>query len=176
MLGLTAAAQFCVSGASQILVADLDSNRLGLARSFGATHCVDSGDRDSLLAELESVTKGRGVDVAVDFAGVLPAVETALASVRIGGSVLLAGSVFPLSELKISPETIVRKMLTIRGLHNYGPSDLKQALRFLEDNHSRFPFHKLVSQSFPLEQTSIAFEAASDQRPIRIAVRQEGAK
>lgn len=170
MLGLTAAAQLSVAGASQILVADPDLKRLELGRSFGATECIDSKDVNSLSTAIDLVTKGRGVDIALDFAGVLPAVETALNSVRVGGCVLLAGSVFPMDELRISPETVVRKMLTIRGLHNYGLTDLKQALKFLERNQTRFPFHNLVNAIFPLEQAEKAFEVGRDLRPIRVAI------
>ena len=79
-----------------------------------------------------------------------------------------------MDELGISPETIVRRMLTIRGLHNYGPADLKLALSFLERNQTRFPFHKLVAATFSLDQAQKAFEASRDLRPIRVAVTQEG--
>ena len=174
ILGLTAVAQLSVAGASQILLADPDSKRLDLGRSFGATKCIDSSDANSLSTAIDLETEERGVDIALDFAGVLPAVETALTSARVGGCVLLAGSVFPMDELSISPETIVRRMLTIRGLHNYGPADLKLALRFLERNQTRFPFHKLVTATFSLDQAQKAFEAGRDLRPIRVAVTQEG--
>ncbi len=171
MLGLTAAAMLCDAGASQVLISDVDSNRLTVASSFGATHCIDSQDQDSFSSTLDSVTSGRGVDIALDFAGTLAAVETALKSVRVGGCVLLAGSVFPMKELCLSPEQMVREMLTIRGLHNYGVSDLDHALGFLERTHTRYPFHELVGLTFPLDQTPKAFERASNERPIRVAIK-----
>ncbi len=171
MLGLTAAAQLCDAGASQILISDFDTNRLELARSFGANHCIDSGNAEAMASTIDSATQGRGVDIALDFAGAIAAIETALKSVRVGGNVLLAGSVLPMKKLGLSPEKIVRQMLTIRGLHNYGVSDLDRALKFLERTHTRFPFHELVSMSFPLDQTTDGFQAANNQRPIRVAIR-----
>jgi len=170
MLGLTAAAQLSDAGAQHVVVADLSAKRVAMAESFGATHTLCSADQTEIKADLQSLTAGRGADVALDFAGVLPAVETCIASVRLGGCVLLAGSVFPSGKLSISPELIVRHMLTVRGLHNYLPNDLDQGLRFLERTHDRFPFGQLVTKSFSLENAQQAFEHADEQRPVRVAV------
>ncbi len=171
MLGLTAAAQLSSSGATEVVVGDIHKERLKLANAFGATQCVDMSVSGDLKSVIDAVTNGRGVDIVMDFAGVLPAVETALKAVRIGGCVLLAGSVFQTDSLSVSPEEIVRRMLTIRGLHNYLATDLADGLRFLNSAHQRFPFGDLVSKSFPLNQSRQAFEFANDNRPVRIAIR-----
>lgn len=168
MLGLTAAAQLKARGACKILAADVNRQRLQLALEFGANEVNDStSDTDWVRRH----TENRGVDIALDFAGVLPAVEACIASVRTGGCVLLAGSVFPMEELKISPESVVRRLLTIRGLHNYAPEDLANAIAFLAENQERFPFHKLASQAYPLSQTQAAFEFAANSGAVRVAVK-----
>ena len=41
-------------------------------------------------------------------------------------------------------------------------TDLKQALKFLERNQTRFPFHDLVNAIFPLEQAEKAFEVGRE--------------
>lgn len=184
MLGLTAAAWLSEAQAAAVVVVDVSQERLEQAKLFGATHCVavepsdqaqvpsDPAQGSSPLATvIAEVTGGRGVDIALDFAGSLAAVEAAVVSTRVGGCVLLAGSVFPTLPLSLSPESLVRRMLTIRGLHNYLPSDLDSALQFLERVMSRFPLERLVSKSFSLEQTQAAFEFARDARPVRVAIR-----
>lgn len=171
MLGLTAAAQLSDAAAKHIVMADLDADRLQTARAFGATHGVSAGDAPGIRGLLAQLTQGRGADIALDFAGATAAVQTCIDTVRVGGCVLLAGSVFPTDALSLSPEQVVRRMLTLRGLHNYQAGDLAQGLRFLERMHSRFPFQQLVSRVFPLEQTQQAFEYAGQQRPVRLAVR-----
>jgi len=171
MLGLTAAAMLRDAGARHVVVGDVDADRLRRAKLFGATHCVDTTRLDEVRSTLGSLTDGRGADCVMDFAGVPAAVRTAIASVRTGGCVLMAGSVFPTEMLSISPESIVRRMLIIRGLHNYVPADLARGLAFLERTHTRFPFANLVSEQFTLDQTGQAFEFARDQRPVRIAIR-----
>ncbi|QEG20388.1 zinc-binding dehydrogenase [Mariniblastus fucicola] len=174
MLGLTATAQLTDAKAANVVVADVDSDRLALARKFGATECVSTSNKADLENLTGSLTQQRGFDIVLDFAGVHAAVLTALDSVRTGGCVLLAGSVFKTEPIPLLPETVVRKMLTIRGLHNYLAEDLAFGLRFLESAQTRYPFESLVSRTFLLDETQDAFEFARDQRPIRVAVRPSG--
>ena len=171
MLGLTAVAHLSDSGARSIIVADSNEQRLTIAREFGATHCLCSDQQDEICSAVSSLSEGRGADIALDFAGATSAVQTCLASVRVGGCVLLAGSVFPSGKIQMTPETIVRRMLTIRGLHNYLPSDLDNALGFLQRVGERFQFSDLVARSFQLTDAGLAFEYAQKHRPVRVAVK-----
>jgi len=54
---------------AQIIMIDLDDNRLGLARQFGATHTINSSDGNAAEA-VKSQTNGRGVDTAIEAVGV----------------------------------------------------------------------------------------------------------
>ncbi|MDD2877280.1 MAG: zinc-dependent alcohol dehydrogenase family protein [Acidiphilium sp.] len=54
---------------AEIIMVDLDDNRLGIARQFGATHTVNSRDGNA-AAEVKSLTGGRGVDTAIEAVGV----------------------------------------------------------------------------------------------------------
>ncbi|MFG0264661.1 MAG: zinc-binding dehydrogenase [Rhodopirellula sp. JB055] len=174
MLGLTAAAQCSEAGASQVIVADPNEERAKLALLFGATEVLVSETAEERKETLLGMTDGRGVDLAIDFAGMTSAVEACLESVRLGGCVMLVGSVFPSDPIALYPELAVRRMLTLRGLHNYLPCDLDHGLRFLERNHQRFPFESLVGKRFPLAEVDLAFEYAMQQRPVRVAVYPHG--
>jgi alcohol dehydrogenase len=48
---------------------DLDDNRLEVARRFGATHAINSGN-SKLLEKVKALTEGRGVDTAIEAVGV----------------------------------------------------------------------------------------------------------
>lgn len=54
---------------SEIIVADLDDSRLGVARSLGATATVNSSDGEA-AEKIMQLTGGRGVDVAIEAVGV----------------------------------------------------------------------------------------------------------
>ena len=79
--------------------------------------------------------------------------------------------IFPTRPISVVPESLVRRLLTIHGLHNYRPEDLAAAIDFLSRCHGRYPFADLVSKTFPLSQCSEAFEHAINSRTIRVGVR-----
>jgi alcohol dehydrogenase len=54
---------------AEIIMIDLDDNRLGLARQFGATQTVNSKDGKAADA-VKALTGGRGVDTAIEAVGV----------------------------------------------------------------------------------------------------------
>ncbi len=177
MLGLTACAMARSSGAREVIACDVDAVRLARATTFGATRTalIESGD-DPLGRAVDEATVGRGVDVAIEVSGSPAAMESGLAHLRVGGRYIWAGAVCPDRPVEISAETVVRRLTTIRGVHNYTPDDLKTAVRFLQDNAGRYPFDSLVSRSFALSRVQSAFEHAIGERPLRVAVVPDGAK
>ena len=53
---------------AEIIMIDLDDNRLGLARQFGATRTINSADGKA-AETVKSLTGGRGVDTAIEAVG-----------------------------------------------------------------------------------------------------------
>jgi hypothetical protein len=49
------------------------------------------------------------------------------------------------------PERVVRRQLSILGVHNYEPRHLGAALSFLRDTGDRFPWSVLVADPRPLD-------------------------
>lgn len=109
-------------------------------------------------------------------AGSADATRSAIASARIGGTVVLAGTVSPVGTIDLDPEAVVRRMLTIRGVHNYHPSDLVSAIRFLAGPGRAFPFAELVAATYPLERADDAFADAHARPGVRVAVIPGGSK
>ena len=172
MLGLTACALARSRGASEVIACDIDADRLQLASPFGATRSVlITEDREELKRSVEEWTGGRGVDLALELSGSAIAVESGLELLRIGGRYILVGAVFPTRPVSLSAETVVRRMLSLRGVHNYAPDDLGEALTFLAGNHQRYPFSELITETFPLRQVERAFQHAITTRATRVAVR-----
>jgi len=164
LLGLTASA---MGGAKNRIVVDPQPARLALAKAFGATHAVTPGELADCLRNSSSC---RGADVVLEMSGVSTAVEQALASVRIGGTVVLVGSVFPSRPIPIHADDLVRRCLTIRGVHNYAPIDLQTAIEFLSERVDRFPFSAQVARTFPLAEVAEAFAFAETEKPIRVGI------
>ena len=128
-------------------------------------------DDNALRTAVEQATSKRGVDVAIDLSGAAAAMEAGIELLRIGGRYVWVGAVFPVRPLAVSAETIVRKLLSIQGVHNYAPDDLRRALEFLQHHHAQFAFEELVAETFALEDAGAAFLHASRSGALRVAVR-----
>lgn len=159
ILGLTAVALAKSRGADTVDVADPKSSRLQLAARFGASRCEES------VQELPN----DHYDFVFDMSGMPAAIEAGLVRLRVGGALMLVGSVFPSRPMSISAERLVRSLIRIEGIHNYRPDDLVAAIDFLTNAARDFPFAELVNQTFALSDVNEAIRAAEDS--VRVAVR-----
>lgn len=153
----------------KVFVLDPFASARERALSFGATQVFF--DLEEMKSTVLEHTGGRGADAALELSGIRSSAEATLSLVRIGGTVVWAGTASPIGDVPIDPEQVVRRLLTLRGMHNYAPEDLETALGFLERNHTRYPFAGLFGKSFPLEHVSEAFKAANDSGGKRITIR-----
>lgn len=167
MLGVTATAWSRILGAEAVIACDIAPERRTLARQFGGTHAV--APTDLAATALES-TGGYGVDLALEMTGAAESIEAILPLVRLGGVVVLVGSVFPTRPVPVAPEQIVRRCLTVRGIHNYAPSHLHAALDFLA-SHPPFPFEALVADWQPLEAIASVLGAPATPDHLRLGIR-----
>lgn len=170
MLGLSACAQLKELMAAKITVMDIDPSRLVYAKKFGATHTVLL---DRLTGEiLEGAEHFQGIDLALETSGNPKTIELTLSAMGIGGVLTLVGSIFEQENISINAETIVRNLLTIRGLHNYIPEDLENAIDFIQKHYGVYPFHELVGAEFKLQDLTQAFEYAKQTGVFRVGIKQ----
>jgi alcohol dehydrogenase len=168
VLGVTAAAMARTAGAAAVLVGDPVAACRDRARQFGATHAFPPGE--ALTAGTQELTAGRGADLVLELAGVPGTVEVGLALTRTGGTLILAGTVAPGGAVVLDPEQVVRRLLTIRGVHNYHPGDLAAALDFLAGPGQAYPWETLVAATYPLGRAEEAFAEAHRRPGVRVAV------
>ncbi len=166
MLGVTAAGWASARGADAVLACDLDPARRDRAAALGAQPVAPGELADAVMGR----TNGRGVDVALELTGSADAIEAMLPLARIGGTVVMVGAVAPTRPVAIDPEQVVRRCLTIRGLHNYAPRHLRQALDFLA-TPAASPLGSLVGAWHPLAELQDALDAGSTAGSLRIGVR-----
>lgn len=171
MLGLTAAAYAKSQGASTVTVCDVHPRRLERARGFGADDAVEwRSDSNDLR---QALLRGRTelFDIVLELSGAPDAVEAAFEMGGVGAKIVLVGSVMKSRPVAVDPETVVRRWLSIHGVHNYGPGDLQAAVAFLEQFGAVYPFAELVEFTYPLAEANTAIETAQHARPFRVAIR-----
>ena len=165
MLGLTACAMANQQGPWSVACIEKDEYRRQLAKRFGATVAAQPG----LLRAID-FKNGYGFDVAIECSGTNAGLLEAIELVRIGGRIVLVGAVFPSEPAPLVVERIVRKHLTLHGVHNYRSDDLIAAVDFMERQGNSFPFEDLVAHVYPLEQLIDGITAAQDGSNIRVAI------
>lgn len=153
MLGLTAACAAADAAAASVDVVDLDPARLGLARRFGATRGYAAVPADAQW------------DVLLEFAGASGPLGLALDRLDTQGTAILAGSVAPDDPVPLDPETVVRRQLTIAGVHNYEPRHLGAALDFLARTSRTRPWADLVDPPLPLARIAELLTGPSGSNP-----------
>jgi alcohol dehydrogenase len=168
MLGVTAAAWSRTLDASHVLVCDPNPDRLAAAATFGAT---DTTSPAELADSVATLTRGRGADLALELSGAPDSLEATLPLLATGATLTLVGSVAPSRPVAFPPEQIVRRCLTIQGLHNYAPRHLHAALAFLARHHDMYPFASLVAPWQPLPHLDTLIAAGTPPEFLRIGIR-----
>ena len=75
---------------AEIIVIDLDDNRLDVAKTFGATHIINSA-KENVPEKILALTNGKGVDTAIEAVGIPATFELCQAIVGAGGHIANIG-------------------------------------------------------------------------------------
>jgi L-iditol 2-dehydrogenase len=111
MIGIFIVKLLKLSGATVIAV-DLDESKLLQAKKSGADYILNAKDED-LETKIKDLCSGRGADFAFEAVGISPTVNTAILSVRKGGTVVLVGNVSQKIELPL--QKVVTQELKLQG-------------------------------------------------------------
>mgnify|MGYP002628033910 CR=1 FL=1 len=112
MIGLLVIQAIRLAGCSQVIAVDLDNDRLMLAKQLGADVTLNA-KTDDVIAEVKSLTGGKGADISIEVVGASVTIETAIEATRKGGSITLVGNLAPKVEVPL--QAIVTRELTLYG-------------------------------------------------------------
>jgi putative phosphonate catabolism associated alcohol dehydrogenase len=175
LLGLYACALLRDRGVPYVFCVDVLEQRLAQVAAFGGIpvdghpECYDHSREQILDAAPD------GVDAVLETAGVAALVPEGVRLLRPGGTYVFVGMVHPGTALELTGEQVIRKCLSIHGVHNYAPEHLSQAVRFLDRTMGRLPYESLVSPPVPLAELGEGFQMAKTQQWHRVSVRPQWA-
>ena len=150
LLGLYGAAIAKARGASMVVGLDSVPGRRELALRFGVDLALDPAeDPATLLRQVRGACGPLGPDSVIEVCGSPEAIPLGLELLRTGGTYVLGGVVNPRTMVSLDANLLLRKMLTLRGVHNYHPRNLAEALDFVVSNRERYPFGALVDGKYP---------------------------
>ena len=113
-IGAMAAAVCKYAGAKNVVITDINPERLALAKTLGATHTVDV--RTENLADVQSqLGMSEGFDVGLEMSGNPAGFRDLLANMCHGGKIAILG--IPAEEMAIDWRQVVFNMLTLKGIY-----------------------------------------------------------
>ncbi len=110
-IGLLCLQTLRAAGCRWIYIADVDQSRLDIANTLHATGTLMAGP--NLHQEIQELTNGQGVDVAIEAVGLEQTVSTAIDAVRKGGTVVLVGNISP--EVALPLQKVVTRQIRLQG-------------------------------------------------------------
>jgi L-iditol 2-dehydrogenase len=99
-------------GCGKIFAIDLDLEKLKLAKKFGADYILNPV-KEEIKEQILALTSSRGADHSFEVVGIEATVETAIGSVRKGGTVTLVGNLS--QSVRFPLQAIVTRQLKILG-------------------------------------------------------------
>ncbi len=172
-LGLYATAVAREMGAGQIIVLDRLPARLMLAQEFGADYTlnVDEFEMGERVDYVLDYTSGIGADLVAEFVGSPRVLAEGVEMLRWGGRYLWIGNINLGFPTEIDPGNIVRCSKAIRGVIVYEPWVIPRALDFLSRTRDKYPFHKIISDTFSFDHINDAFSYADEGSAIRVGLK-----
>ena len=169
MVGMGAVVRSAQRGAI-VIAADIDDEKLALARQMGATYTVNTMTED-VHARLQEMTGGFGPDVVIEAVGSPITYQMAVNEVAFTGRTVCIG--YAKTEVSFQTKFFVQKELDIRGSRNALPSDFRAVIRYLEKGTC--PVDALISKVVKPENASDAMNewAAAPGKVFRILVDME---
>ncbi|MGH3097767.1 MAG: S-(hydroxymethyl)mycothiol dehydrogenase [Streptosporangiales bacterium] len=147
-----------LAGARRIIAVDVDDRKLDWARQFGATHTVNSREADP-VAEIQSLTDGNGVDVAIEAVGRPDTFTQAFYARDLAGTVVLVGVPEPDMRLELPLIDVFARGGATKSSW-YGDCLPSRDFPMLIDlfQQGRLPLDKFVTETIPLDGVEDAFD------------------
>ena len=152
MVGMGAVVRSALRGAT-VIAADIDDEKLALAKEMGATYAINTKTED-VHARLQELTAGFGPDVVIEAVGSPMTYQMAVNEVAFTGRVVCIG--YAKSEVSFQTKYFVQKELDIRGSRNAQPSDFRAVIHYLE--RGTCPVDRLISNEVKPEEALDAMQ------------------
>ncbi|WP_168793968.1 zinc-dependent alcohol dehydrogenase family protein [Paraburkholderia aromaticivorans] len=152
---------------AEIIMVDLDDNRLETAKRFGATAVINSADGNAVKAIMK-LTSGRGVDTAVEAVGIPATFELCEEIIAPGGTIANVGVHGVKVDLHLEHLWDRNITITTRLVDTVSTPMLLETLR-----SGRLDPKLLITHRFTFEQILDAYETfahAADTRALKVII------
>jgi len=152
-IGTMAVAICQYAGARSIVITDVNPYRLKLAKTMGATRCVNV--LEEKIEDVQSELRIReGFDVGLEMSGNPDAFRSLLSNMCHGGKIAMLG--IPSEEIAIDWNTVVFNMLTIKGI--YGREMYETWYKMTVMLEGGLDISHVLTHRFPVDEFQQAFD------------------
>jgi threonine dehydrogenase-like Zn-dependent dehydrogenase len=156
-VGLSATVLGAAMGA-RVIAVETSPERMKLAEQFGADAVIDATKEDPVQA-LKELTRGAGVDLALDCTGVAAARRAAVRCVKTWGTACYVGEGGDVT-LDVSPD-LLRRQVTLIGSWTFSAMGMQECAEFIAKQ--RIPLERIFSHRWRLEQADEAYRTFDTQ-------------
>jgi alcohol dehydrogenase len=165
-VGLSALLGALAAGARQIIGIDKLDSKLELARSLGATHTFRADDPD-LVARVKAATNG-GVEVAIEAASAVAALDIAYKITRRGGTTVTVSLPPPNATLNVPAVNLVVEERTLKGSYLGSAVPARDIPHYIALYRAgRLPVDRLVTHRIGLDEINLGFDRLANGEAIR---------
>ena len=165
-VGLSALLGAVAAGARQIIAIDALPGKLALAHALGATHTFRADDPD-LVSQVKAATGG-GVEVAIEAASSVAALEVAYKITRRGGTTVTCSLPPPSHTFNVPAVNLVAEERTLKGSYlgsSVPARDIPNYIALYQAG--RLAVDKLVSHRLGLDDINLGFDRLADGSAVR---------
>jgi threonine dehydrogenase-like Zn-dependent dehydrogenase len=150
-VGLSATLLGAKMGA-RVIAVETNPERLALAKQFGADALVDASKDDAVTA-LKHLTRGEGVDLALECSSAPAARQAAVRAVKTWGTACYVGEGGDV-KLDVSPD-LLRRQVTLIGSWTFSAMGMAECARFVAD--SGIQLERIFTHRWKLDQADEAY-------------------
>jgi alcohol dehydrogenase len=165
-VGFSAVLAAIACSASEVVAIDLLDSKLELAKSLGATHCINASDPDA-IQKVKDFTNG-GVDYAFEMAGSVRALELAYRVTCRGGTTVTASLPNPSAKWELQAVSLIAEERTVKGSYVGSCIPSRDVPRFVSMYKAgRLPVNRLLSERITLDTINPALDRLHKGEAIR---------
>ena len=170
-IGILHAEMAALSGAGNVMVAEMSPDRLEMASRLGYTHVLDTAREDLTQAVLER-TDGRGADVVIVTAPARTPMEQAVSLLDYRGRLSLFSSLTKdAAAITVDSRAIHYKELQVFGASSSSVSHMKRALAILRSGG--IDAGRIVTHRLPLSRLTEAIDLAAGGKALKVFIENE---
>lgn len=142
----------CKWARARVIAVETAPDKFAACREAGADAVVDASSEDAAAA-INELTKGAGVDAAIDYVSSTQTLEQGMAALGIGGRLITLGGAAS-KPFTVDARALLRKELELMGSRYCTRQEVVDSLELV----ARGEIWPVVSETFPLEQANEAHQ------------------